>query len=680
MGAITDEEISKALSAQLGIPLLRLDKIEISAEVKNLIPPDLAQNHLIFPIKADMNNLLVAMANPLDLFAIEDLRFATKMHIEIAVASIRDILDAIEKYYGLGELEMDVGSWGSLDEDVEIIKEVEEKDNEDLKSLSELPPVVRLINSIIADAIKLDASDIHIEPRKTAVIVRFRVDGIMREIMKTGRHIHSSLISRIKVVSNMDISIRRKPQDGRCQVRYRNKNYDLRLSTIPVTYGEKVTIRILDQEKAEIGFQDLGLSEKNLRKFEEAISRPQGIILVTGPTGSGKSSTLYACLNRLNSSSVNIITVEDPVEFDIAGINQVQINPQFGITFAAGLRSILRQDPDIVMVGEIRDSETASIAFQAGQTGHLVLSTLHTNDAPSAVTRLLDLGIPAFLISASLISVVEQRLVRKICNRCKSPDPLTPQILKEISQYVEIDKEMTFWRGSGCDACQFTGYSGRMGIFEILMVTPSLKEIIQPDVSALTLKEAAERDGYQSMAIDGIKNASIGLTTIEEVYRVAPPESKEPSRSMIFEQAGVEEIAVTGSPDKSSVRTISSVKPKKILVAENNEVTLRLLSNSLESENYTVVTASNGLDAFRLTMKEKPDLIITDLIMPEMDGMTLTKKLKSQLTTRYLPIILLTSKDDMDFVSEAIATGANGYIKKPVNSKTLLAKVNKFLT
>jgi CheY-like chemotaxis protein len=309
-----------------------------------------------------------------------------------------------------------------------------------------------------------------------------------------------------------------------------------------------------------------------------------------------------------------------------------------------------------------------------------VLSTLHTNDAPSAVTRLLDLGIPAFLISASLISVVEQRLVRKICNRCKSPDPLTPQILKEISQYVEIDKEMTFWRGSGCDACQFTGYSGRMGIFEILMVTPSLKEIIQQDVSALTLKEAAERDGYQSMAIDGIKNASKGLTTIEEVYRVAPPESKEPSRSMIFEQAGVEEIAVTGSPDKSSVRTISSVKPKKILVAEDNEVTLRLLRNFLESENYLVVTASNGLDAFRLTMKEKPDLIITDLIMPEMDGMTLTKKLKSQLITRYLPIIMLTLKDDADSVLEEIATGADDYIKKPVNSKTLLTKVNRLLT
>jgi CheY-like chemotaxis protein len=327
------------------------------------------------------------------------------------------------------------------------------------------------------------------------------------------------------------------------------------------------------------------------------------------------------------------------------------------------------------MVGEIRDSETASIAFQAGQTGHFVLSTLHTNDAPSAVTRLLDLGIPAFLISASLISVVEQRLVRKICNRCKSPDPLTPQILKEISQYVEIDKEMTFWRGSGCDACQFTGYSGRMGIFEILMVTPSLKEIIQQNVSALTLKKAAEREGYQSMAIDGIKNASKGLTTIEEVYRVAPPESKEPSRSMIFEQAGVEEIAVT----KSSVRTISSVKPKKILVAEDNKVTLRLLTNFLESENYLVVTASNGLDAFRLTMKEKPDLIITDLIMPEMDGMTLTKKLKSQLITRYLPIIMLTLKDDVDSVLEETATGADDYIKKPVNSKTLLAKVNRLL-
>jgi len=546
IGAATDEEISKALANQLEIPLIRLDQMEIPQKVVNLVSSELTRTHLVFPIEAKGKNLVVAMTNPLDLIAIEDLRFATKMRLEIAVASQRDILDAIERYHALGELEMDVNSLGFIEEDVEIIKqeEAEEKDIEDLKSLSELPPVVRLINSIIADAIKIEASDIHIEPQKSAVIFRFRVDGIMREIMKTHRHVHSSLVSRIKVVSNMDISIRRKPQDGRCQVLYRNKSYDLRVSTIPVTYGEKVTMRVLDQEKAGIRLEDLGMSENNLRNFAEAIGKPQGIILVTGPTGSGKSSTLYACLNRLNLPSVNIITVEDPVEFDISGINQVQINPQAGITFSAGLRSILRQDPDIVMVGEIRDSETASIAFQAGQTGHLVLSTLHTNDASTAVTRLLDLGIPSFLISASLISVVGQRLVRKICRRCKGPDPLTPQVLKELSEHMEIDKGMTFWKGAGCEACQYTGYSGRLGIFEILTLTPSLKEMIQPNVPAVALKKAAARDGYQSMTMEGIRKALEGLTTIEEVYRVAPPEGEETFRNHVGGSSGPKEIMI----------------------------------------------------------------------------------------------------------------------------------------
>jgi type IV pilus assembly protein PilB len=678
IGAATDEEISKALADQLEIPLIHLDQMEIPQNVVNLVPPELAQTHLVFPIKAKGNSLLVAMTNPLDLFAVEDLRFATKMRLEIAVASQRDILDAIERYHALGELEMDVNSLGSIEEGVEIIKqeEAEEKDIEDLKSLSELPPVVRLINSIIADAIKIEASDIHIEPQKYAVIIRFRVDGIMREVLKTNRHIHSSLVSRIKVVSNMDISIRRKPQDGRCQVLYRNKNYDLRVSTIPVTYGEKVTMRILDQARAGIRLEDLGMSENNFRKFSEAIKKPQGLILVTGPTGSGKSSTLYACLNRLNSPSVNIITVEDPVEFDIAGINQVQINPQAGITFAAGLRSILRQDPDIVMVGEIRDGETASIAFQAGQTGHLVLSTLHTNDASSAVTRLMDLGIPSFLVSASLISVVGQRLVRKICRRCKGPDPLTPQVLKELSAHMEIDEKMTFWKGAGCEACQYTGYSGRLGIFEILTLTPSLKEMIQSGVSAVALKKAAARDGYRSMTLEGIKKALEGLTTIEEVYRVAPPDDEEIFRDQV---ESPEQVMIDASLIRPSAASFSSVKPKKILVADDNEVNLRMFRNLLESEDYLVVTTKNGLDAFKVTMQEKPDLIISNFTLPKINGLDLIKKLKSQVTTRYVPIILLIGKGEGNFEMAGNNSGADACIRKPVSSKNLLVRVNRLL-
>jgi len=330
------------------------------------------------------------------------------MAIDIGISPHKDILEAIERYYPKRDLEADLDSGPRIGEGLEVIPSVkkEEKEVQDLLKLTELPPVVRFTNSIIADAINLKASDIHIEPQKASVIIRYRIDGIMREIMKTDKHVHASLVSRIKITSNMDISIRRKPQDGKAQVRYRDKSYDLRVSIIPTSYGEKIAIRILDPRGAALHIDDLGLSEKPLRDLEKSIERPQGIILVTGPTGSGKSTTLYACLNKLNTPDVNIITVEDPIEFDIQGINQVQINPKAGITFAAGLRSILRQDPDIVMVGEIRDNETASIAFQAAQTGHLVFSTLHTNDAPSAITRLLDLGVEPFLISASLTAII----------------------------------------------------------------------------------------------------------------------------------------------------------------------------------------------------------------------------------------------------------------------------------
>jgi len=681
MGVADDEEIAKALATQLMIPFLRLGKTEIPQEIISLVPAEVAENYLLIPVKRTEKGLLVAMVNPLDLYALDDVRFLTQMTIDIAISSQGDILQAIERYYPKRDLERDFDSELGIDRGIEVIPPVkkEEKDVDDLMKLTERPPVVRFTNALLADAIRLKASDIHIEPQRSAVIIRYRIDGIMREIMKTDKHVHASLVSRIKVISNMDISIRRKPQDGRSQVRFRDKSYDLRVSTIPTSYGEKVTIRILDQSRAGMRLEELGISDRALRDFMEVMSRPQGIILVTGPTGSGKSSTLYACLNRLNSPSVNIITVEDPVEFDISGINQVQINPQAGITFAAGLRSILRQDPDIVMVGEIRDTETASIAFQAGQTGHLVLSTLHTNDAPSAVTRLLDLGVEAFLISASLVAVVGQRLVRRMCQECKVPDPLSPQILKQLLPYIGTDKKATFWKGAGCEDCQYTGYSGRLGLFEILMVTPSLREIIAPKVSALTLRKAAESEGFQSMSMDGIRKALQGLTTIEEALRVAPPEAEESTRLPIVESPTLEEIEPEAPPPEEPSTSVASVRPQKILVADDNEIMVKILRNILESENYHVITAEDGLEALRLALQERPDLVVTDLLMPEMDGITLIKKLKSQLTTRYIPIMMLTAKDEVDSEVRGIDAGADDYLTKPVNPKRLLARVSRLL-
>jgi type IV pilus assembly protein PilB len=683
MGVVDDEGIARVLSTQLKIPLLHLRGTDIPKETIALVSAELAETYLLIPVKETNKKLLVAIANPLEFYALDDLRFVTQMPIEIAIAPQNEILEAIEKYYPKQDLEKSLSLGPGLGNEIEFVhqeSEEEDKNVQDLKNLSSLPPIIRFVNTMLADAIRLKASDVHIEPQKTAVMIRYRVDGVLREIMKTDRHVHASLVSRIKVISNMDISIRRKPQDGRTQVRVSDKSYDLRVSTIPTSYGEKVTIRILDQSGAGRQLDDLELSEKQKNDFHNALTRPQGIILVTGPTGSGKTSTLYACLNRLNTPKVNIVTVEDPIEFDIPGVNQVQIHPQAGITFASGLRSILRQDPDIVMVGEIRDPETATIAFQASQTGHLVLSTLHTNDAPSSVVRLIDLGVQGFMISASLICVVAQRLVRKICPKCKAPDPLSAKILQQLAPFLSEGEEMTFWKGTGCELCQFTGYSGRMGIFEVLNVTPSLKEIITSETPAITIKNAAEREGYEPLFMDGIRKARLGWTTIEEVYRVAPPDAEEDRRRPSDRKPLLEIVEPRSSSATTAIRPISIVRSKKILVAEDNEVTLKLLCNFLEAENYQPITAKDGVEALKLAVQEKPDLIITDCIMPEMDGVTLIQKLRAQPTTRYIPIVMITVDDDVDSEIKAIDAGADDYITKPVNAKKLMARVNRLLS
>ncbi len=689
MGVADEVIIAKTLARQLKIPYGRLEKVKIAKEVIGLVPADLAENHLVIPVKKRENSLLVAMTNPLDLNALDDLRFFTQSRIDVAVAPEGDILDAIERHYPKKDLKKSLDLGPSIEGEIEIIqvKDADEKEVQELLALTELPPIVRFTNSVLSDAIKLNASDIHIEPQKTSIIIRYRVDGIMREIMQADKHIHAGVVSRIKIISNLDITIKRKPQDGKAQVKQGGKIFDLRVSTLPTSYGEKVTIRILNPATAEMNPEELGFSDKDLKHILGAINMPQGIILVTGPTGSGKSSTLYACLNKLNSPEVNIVTVEDPVEFDVSGINQVQINPAAGITFAAGLRSILRQDPDIVMVGEIRDSETAVTAFQAAQTGHLVLSTLHTNDAPSAVIRLMDLGIDPFLVSASLIAILGQRLVRKICQECKVLDSVPPEQMELILPYIGQGKEAVFWKGAGCEACQFTGYSGRLGLFEVFMMTPTLRQIISSNLSAAKLKEAAEKEGFLVMAIDGVTKAMQGLTTIDEIFRVAPPEARGPVRGPVYASPiqeeiippAQDEIVSEDSYDSEPATAVRSVSPKKILVVDDNAVTRKLLSHLLGTEDYLVVTAENGLEALKMVSLERPNLIITDYLMPKMGGVAFIKKLKVQMSTRFIPIIMLTAKDEVETEVEVINTGADDYLTKPIVPKRLLARVGRLI-
>jgi type IV pilus assembly protein PilB len=681
MGVADDVTIAKALAGQLKIPFVRLEKKTISEEVIKLVPAELAENYLLIPIELQDKKLVVAMANPLEFNALDDLRFVTHMSIQIAVSPELDILDAIDRHYPKPGMEKVFYTGADETNAVELIRpvETEEKDLLRLMSIAELPPTVKLANSILADAIKLNASDVHIEPQKTAVIIRYRIDGIMREIMQTDKHVHASLVSRVKILSNMDISIRRKPQDGHAQVRYGDDTYDLRVSSIPTSYGEKLTIRILNLKTATKGFEDLGLSGRELEILTKAIRVPQGIILVTGPTGSGKSSTLYACLNKVNTPTVNIVTVEDPIEFDIKGISQIEINTAAGVTFASSLRSILRQDPDVVMVGEIRDGETAAIALQAAQTGHLVFSTLHTNDAPAAVTRLLDLGVEPFLITDALLMVAGQRLVRAICPHCKIPDPLNVQFINQLPIDLRNVKDTTFWKGAGCEKCQYTGYSGRIGIYEVMQITPAVKGIIADGVSALKIKNVALKEGFRPMSLDGIDKAMNGLTTIEEVFRVAPPESETAAQEYVATPEPGEEKPDDEPPAIETSFSIKIVKPKKILIADDNQIIIKLLVNMLESDNYHVVSADNGLDALKLAHKEKPDLIITDYLMPQMDGMELIRKIKSQISTRMIPIIMLTAKDGVDSEVAVIDAGADDYITKPLNAKLILTRVARLL-
>lgn len=681
MGAADDVAIAGALARQLRIPLARLKNVTVPAEVLALVPQEIAENYLLLPLELKNRQLTVAMVNPMEFYAIDDLRFATGLDIAAAVAPENEMIAALERHYPKLDLERDFGSGAIVDGNFEVVKtaETEEKDEQELLKLTKMAPVVRFANAILADAIKLRASDVHIEPHKTAVIVRYRVDGILSETMKTDRHVHTSLVSRIKIMAGMDISIRRKPQDGRSRVRYNEKPYDLRVSTIPTAYGEKVTIRILDSDSGKVRIEDLGFSGGTLPTILEAIGRPQGIVLVTGPTGSGKSSTLYACLNRVNAPGVNIITVEDPVEFEIDGITQVQINVKAGITFAAGLRSILRQDPDIVMVGEIRDSETARIAFQAAQTGHLVLSTLHTNDAPSAVVRLLDLEVEDYLISGSLLAVIGQRLVRKICPACKTPDPVGSQMLEHIHAYLPGGPDPVFFRGKGCDECRYSGYAGRIGLFEVLRISPALKAVISSRASEAAIRRVAAQEGYRPLTADGIEKALAGLTTLAEIFRVAPPEPVGGAEAPI--QQAVDEPVP--APDEvfpvESPASVASIRPKTILLADDSEIVLKVLANILESENYRVVTAADGEKALEEARRERPDLIITDLAMPRMNGIELVNQLKAQLATRYIPIIMLTAKKELESEVAGMEAGADDYLTKPVNPKRLLARVGRFL-
>jgi type IV pilus assembly protein PilB len=537
LGYVRDEEITAFLSKQYGVPSIALGQFEIDPAVLKLVPADTAQKYQIVPLSRAGGTLTIAMTDPTDVLAMDDIKFMTGYTVEPVVASETAVIEAIQKYYGravanpsAGPSALEMASRAIEDmpvladgQDVEVLEEFEEISAEALARQGEEAPVVKLVNIILMSAIQKGASDIHIEPYEKEIRVRYRVDGILYNIMQPPMKFRDAITSRVKIMSKLDIAEKRLPQDGRIKIRFQEdgqpKDIDFRVSCLPTLFGEKIVMRLLDKDKLMLDMTKLGFESESLAKFEAAIERPWGMVLVTGPTGSGKTNTLYSSISKINTVETNIMTAEDPVEFNIMGVNQVQVRENIGLNFAAALRSFLRQDPNIILVGEIRDFETAEIAVKAALTGHLVLSTLHTNDAPSTVNRLMNMGIEPFLVASSLNLVCAQRLVRRICKSCSEPFPTPAPALVQAGFSADDAKAVVPNKGTGCDKCNNTGYRGRVGLYEVMEITEEMRELILVGASALELRRKAIDEGMITLRNSGLRKVREGVTTVDEVVR-----------------------------------------------------------------------------------------------------------------------------------------------------------------
>jgi general secretion pathway protein E len=520
LGILSQEDLIKTLSKHFGLPYLSLSEFPKIFPGNIGLPVKFMKYHKVFPLGIYNDKVRVAMADPLNVYTIDAIKLVSGRELDIHLSTEKDILEAIEQFFGKGNTKMARIIEDISEEEYDISAESLEEDVHHLRDLALEAPIIKLVNLVISRAVEERASDIHIEPFENNLHVRYRIDGILHEVESPPKRLQSAVISRVKIMAKLNIAERRLPQDGRIRLRVSGNEIDLRVSTIPTLYGESVVMRILDRTTAIISLENLGFPKEALNRYEELITRPYGILLVTGPTGSGKTTTLYASLNKINSSEKKIIAIEDPIEYQLEGINQIQVKPKIGLTFATGLRHIVRQDPDIIMVGEIRDLETADISIHSALTGHLVFSTLHTNDAPGAVTRLLDMGIESFLASSSLIGVLAQRLVRVICHNCKEPLVPSDDILQEIGGRVGT----VIYHGAGCEECRYTGYKGRTGIFELMMITDDIRRLILDKTSANIIKEKALSHGMQTLRENGWQKVKKGITTIEEILRVTQEE------------------------------------------------------------------------------------------------------------------------------------------------------------
>jgi type IV pilus assembly protein PilB len=528
MGFITDDDITGVLSRQYGVPSINLKYYEIDPNVIKLIPQDTALRYQVIPLSRVGSVLTIAMTDPTNVFAMDDIKFMTGFNVEPVVASESAIAEAISRFYGGSassheELSTLMKDLVDEDQELELASEEQEMDAAMLEKAAEEAPIIKLVNLILTDSVKRGASDIHVEPYENEMRVRFRVDGVLQTVMSPPLKLRDAITSRMKIMAKLDIAEKRLPQDGRIMIKYKadgkKKELDFRVSTVPTLYGEKIVLRLLDKENLRLDMTKLGFEPESLKKFERNILKPYGMVLVTGPTGSGKTNTLYSSVARLNQVDTNIMTAEDPVEFQLQGINQVQMKDQIGLNFAAALRAFLRQDPNIILVGEIRDFETAEIAVKAALTGHLVLSTLHTNDAPSTISRLMNMGIEPFLVATSVNLICAQRLVRRICGNCKEELDIPAQALIDAGYTPEEAKTTKVYHGKGCSTCGKRGYKGRTGLYEVMEINDELRELVLVGASALELKKKAIEQGMITLRRSGLIKSALGQTTLEEVIR-----------------------------------------------------------------------------------------------------------------------------------------------------------------
>ena len=694
-GLMTDDQVLNAASQRFRLPIADLATVTAS-KVRDALPESLARRFGVVPVRVTDSVLEVGTANPFDLESEKMLAFATGREVRMLLAAQARINEKLEEIYRPENVVENL--LAGIRDEHSITQIEEEHDDTDILATTEeasARPVVRLVDAILSEGIIARASDIHIEPSEGGVVVRYRIDGVLVQKRKIPRSAGVPLISRIKIMSALDIADRMRPQDGRARVAINGQPVDLRVSTLPASHGEKVVIRILNAQATALDLEALGLYAEETSGLKELLENKDGIILVTGPTGSGKTTTLYSAIRYVQDEGVNIVTVEDPVEYRLSNnIVQVQVNPKAGLTFASALRSILRQDPDVVLLGEIRDIETAQIAVQASLTGHLVLSTLHTNDAPNAVTRLVDMGLEGFKIASALRGVVAQRLMRRLCPTCRevSADPVPERLRKHIPSGAKLN------RAVGCPECAMTGYRGRFSIVEVLAMTPELERRIGAGAPPDQLAEAARAGGMKTLWDSGLHHVLDGHSSIEELLRVvdvpvvmpaARPSSAAPAAPaaapgapVAFAPPVAADVALSfdlveheGTPPEPQKRGVGA----RILLVDDEDQLRRILRELLEREGYEVVEARDGAEALEQVDRHAPDVILLDLNLPGMDGYTVLAHLRSRPATETLPIVVLTAKGDEDNEVRVLQAGADDFLTKPFRARALYARLDKIL-